>query len=501
MITPDRKVRKLMEEFQKTGKLCKAALRADMAPKTARKYLKAGRMPSQMKVEHTWRTRPDPFAEYWSEAEEMITDAPELEAKTLFEWLCECHPEAYQEGQLRTFQRRVREWRALSGPAREVYFPQEHYPGKKMETDFTWMNSLGITIRGEPFAHKFCHSVLTYSNWEWGAVCHSESLLALKKGLQGTLSRLGRIPEEHWTDHSTAATHAIEGDKDGDEDEKKHFNRKYLEMVDHFGIKPKTIQVRAPNENGDVESSNGAFKRRVEQHLLLRGSRDFDSVKDYVAFIEGVMEKANRLRRKRLSEELAVMRVLDARLLPEYTTKEVRVTSWSTVQVARNTYSVPSRLRGEKVKARVYEDHIELYYHGVHQLSMPRLLGERKHSINYRHIIDSLLRKPGAFRNYKYRQDLFPAEEFRWTYDQLCEVCVERVADLEYLRILKQAAQTMECLVRQVLGQLRAGGIVPRWDMVEKLAPVPRPELPELTPLKVDLSEYDYLLQRKEVAV
>ena len=272
-------------------------------------------------------------------------------------------------------------------------------------------------------------------------------------------------------------------------------------MVDHFGIKPKTIQVRAPNENGDVESSNGAFKRRVEQHLLLRGSRDFDSVEDYVAFIEGVMEKANRLRRKRLSEELAVMRVLDVRLLPEYTTEEVRVTSWSTVQVARNTYSVPSRLRGEKVKVRVYEDHIELYYHGVHQLSMPRLLGERKHSINYRHIIDSLLRKPGAFRNYKYRQDLFPAEEFRWTYDQLCEVCAERVADIEYLRILKQAAQTMECLVRKVLGQLRAGGIVPRWDMVEKLAPVPRPELPELAPLKVNLSEYDYLLERKEVAV
>ena len=128
-------------------------------------------------------------------------------------------------------------------------------------------------------------------------------------------------------------------------------------------------------------------------------------------------------------------------------------------------------------------------------------VGKAKHSINYRHVIESLLRKPGAFRNYKYRQDLFPTEEFRWAYDELCEACTERIADIEYLRILKLAAKTMECQVQKILGELKSSGIVPRWDMVEKLSPSPRLELPELTPLKVDLSEYDYLLERKEVAV
>jgi transposase len=497
MVTPDRKVRKLMEEYQKTGKVTIAALRADMDPKTARKYLQAGKLPSQMREERSWRTRPDPFAEHWAEAAGMLAGAPELEAKALFEWLCERHPDVYQEGQVRTFQRRVREWRALEGPPQEVYFPQEHEPGVRMETDFTWMNSLGITIRGEAFPHLLCHNVLAYSNWEWATVCRSESMLALKKGLQATLVRLGHVPRENWTDHSTAATHTIGSEAEG----QWEFNAQYLHLMEHFGMEPRTIQVRKPHENGDVESANGALKRRIEQHLLLRGHRDFADIEEYETFLHRVLEKANQLRSKRLSEELAVMRVLNVRLLPEYAKEQPRVTSWSTVQVDRNTYSVPSRLKSQKVVARVYEDHIEVYYHGVYQLSMPRLIGECKHAINYRHVIDSLLRKPGAFRHYKYRSDMFPSEAFRWAYDTLCEQCSARSADLEYLRILSHAAKTMESTVEKALVELRQRGIVPRWNVVLEFAPGPRPDLPALRPLEVNLAEYDHLLSGKEVVV
>lgn len=497
MMTPDRKVRKLMEAYQETGKLSVAALRADLDRKTARKYLEAGALPSEMRREHRWRTRPDPFTADWREAEEMLRGAPELEAKALFEWLCERHEEAYDEGQLRTFQRRVRRWRALSGPPKEVYFPQEHKPGVKMETDFTRMNELKVTIRGEAFPHLLCHSVLTYSNWEWGVVCRSESFLALRKGVQAALMRVGRIPREHWTDHTTAATHVIGGRRGG----VWEYNRPYLDMMEHYGIEPHTIQVSRPHENGDVESGNGALKRRVEQHLLLRGSRDFGSVEEYEAFIEGVMAKANRLRRARYAEEAEAMRLLDVRLLPEYREEEARVTSWSTVQVDRNTYSVPSRLRGEKVRARIYEERIEIHFGGERQLTVRRLAGERGHAVNYRHVIDSLVRKPGAFRQYKFREDMFPTEEFRWAYDALCACCTERMAEMEYLRILQQAAHTMESRVRDALALLRAGGAVPRWDAVRELAPAPRPQVPELPRLEVDLGEYDCLLAGREVAV
>jgi len=492
MVTPDRKVRKLMEEYQRTGNVTTASLRADLDPKTARKYLRAGKLPTEMRVEHTWRTRPDPFEEHWEEARGMLEAAPELEAKILFEWLCGRHPDSWQEGQLRTFQRRVREWRALSGPPQEVYFPQEHTPGVRMETDFTWMNELAITIGGQPFPHLLCHSVLCYSNWQWASVCHSESMLALKNGVQAALLRLGKVPWEHWTDHSTAATHAIGGDRE--------FNRKYKDWMDHFGVTPKTIQVQKPHENGDVESANGVLKRRIEQHLLLRGHRDFESIEEYEQFIAGIMEKANKLRTKRLGEELRAMRVLDVKLLPEYRPEEPRVTSWSTVQVDRNTYSVPSRLKRRKVEARVYEDRVEIYYLGVHQLTAPRLPGECKHAINYRHIIDSLVRKPGAFRNYKYRSDMFPTESFRWAYDTLNDHCSARTADMEYLRILSHAAKTMETTVAGVLCGLRSRGEVPRWDLVEQLCEPERPEVPTMPVFEVKLSEYDRLLLGKVVA-
>jgi hypothetical protein len=484
-----------MEEYQKTGEKGKAALRADMDPKTARKYLRAGKMPSGMRIEHTWRTRKDPFVEHWGEIRKMLEQAPELTGKTLFEWLCERYPGVYREGQIRTLQRRLRRWLALEGPDQEVFFPQEHKPGVRMETDFTSMVDLGITICGEPFPHLLCHNTLAYSNWEWATPCQSESMLALKQGFQAALIRLGRIPGQHWTDHSTAATHSIGGEGEG----QRGFNQAYLNMMDHFKIEPRTIQVEEPHENGDVESAHGVLKRRINQQLLLRGHRDFGSIEEYVRFLEVVLEKANDRRRERVCEELAAMRLLDVRLLPEYYEVESRVTAWSTIQVVRNTYSVPSRLSGHKVTARVYEDRVEVYLHDIRQLSMPRLLGERNYSINYRHVIGSLVRKPGAFRHYKYHTDMFPTDIFRWAYDALCEACSEKLADREYLRILNHAALTMETAVETALGDLKARGQVPRWEQVLERVPAPRLELPVMKPLKVNLAEYDHLIDRKAV--
>ena len=328
-----------------------------------------------------------------------------------------------------------------------------------------------------------------------GVVCRSESYLALKKGVQAALFRLGRVPLEHWTDHSTGATHRIGGNKG----ERRTFNRLYRDLMGHFGTVPKTIEVRKPNQNGDIESAHGRVKGRVEQQLLLRGSRDFGSVEGYVGFLQGIMERANRLRRQRLEEELKVMRLLDVRALPEYSEEEVRVTRWGTVRVERNTYSVSSRLRDQWVRVRIFEDRVEISYHGVHQLTTERLVGEGKHAVDYRHVIEGLVRKPGAFRRYRYREGLFPTEVFRWAYEALCETYSERVADEEYLRILHHAARTMESTVERALKELRARGMAPRWSLVLELSAPARPELPELSSLVVNLSEYDELLGREQV--
>ena len=187
MRVTDRQVRKLLMEYQKSGEVGMAALKAGMHRETAGKYIAGGLLPSQRRVDRDWLTRPNPFEGHWAEVAAMLTDAPELEGKALFEWVCERYPGAYHEGQVRTFQRHVRRWRALCGPEKEVYFQQTHVPGIRMETDFTCMNTMAITIGGEPFAHLLCHDVLTYSNWEWATICHSESLLALRNGLQAAL--------------------------------------------------------------------------------------------------------------------------------------------------------------------------------------------------------------------------------------------------------------------------------------------------------------------------
>jgi hypothetical protein len=421
----------------------------------------------------------------------MLLEAPELEAKALFDWLNEQHGGLYDEGQLRTFQRHVRRWRALYGPEKEVYFPQEHRPGVRMQTDFTCLNSLGISIRGEPFEQWLCHSVLTYSNWQWGMLCHSESLLALRKGLQAVLVQLGHVPLEHWTDNTTAATHELNGDEQGH----RGFNSGYLKLVEHFGIAPHTINRAEPHENGDVESANGALKRRLNQHLLLRGSRDFDAAEVVRRFIEEVFHKANRARQKRLAEELAVMRPLRVALLPEYVEEQVPVSRWSTVQTDRRIYSVSSRLIGETVRIRRYEERVEVYLAGRLQANMPRLTGEKTHAINYRDIIEWLLRKPGAFAQYRFRADLFPSLAFRRAYDRLCHDCSARSADLDYLRILRQAARTMECEVERVLLELERRNLTPRWPALQEFWPAAQPSaVPDLQPLTVDLDAYNGLL-------
>lgn len=476
-----------MDEMQRHGEVGTAGLRAGLSPNTARKYLRAGRLPSELMVPRAWRTRADPFEADWAELRASLVDTPALEATTLFEDLVRRKPEGYTPGQLRTLQRRVKQWRAQEGPPKRIFFPQVHRPGEAMQTDFTWGSALGITIGGEPFPHLLCHPVLPYSNWEWATLCQSESMAALRRGVQAALGRLGRAPTYHQTDNSTAATHDLRTGKRG-------FNAEYEAFVRHYGMVPRTIEVGEKEQNGDVEALNGVLKRRLAQQLLLRGSRDFAAVAAYEGWVQGCIEAANRLRATRVAEELAVMRPLPASRLPEFVEHDVRVTAWSTIRIKHNAYSVPSRLAREVVRVRIFDERLEVFFGGAPQLTVARLSGRNGHRINYRHIIWSLVRSPGAFERYRYRDDLFPSLVFRRAYDALCGAQEVRKAEVEYVRILHLAASTMECEVHQALERLLAAGTVPTAEQVRALVSPERPEIPALAAGAVDLAEYDGLL-------
>jgi hypothetical protein len=495
VIATDAQVRKLMEELNKHGKLGLAAMRAGVDRKTAAKYRDEGKLPSELKTERHWRTREDPFDEVWPLIEAKLVDAPEFEAKTLFEWLLSEAPAGtYEPGQLRTLQRRVRDWRATAGPDKEVFFAQHHKPGEAMQTDFTWGTELEITIAGVAFPHMLCHPVLPYSNWEWATVCQSESMAAIRRGVQAALFQLGRVPEWLQTDNSTAATHDLS-------DGKRGFNDDYRAFVEHFDMKPRTIEVGKSNQNGDVEALNGALKRRLVQHLLLRGSRDFESVEAYETWVQTVARGANALRLTRIAEELAVMRPLVVERLKEHTEEDVLVTGWSTIRVKHNAYSVPSRLIGEWVRVHLYDDKLDVRYGGKSQLMVERLHGRNGRTINYRHIIWSLVQKPWAFAQYHYREELFPSLVFRKAYDALLATCSSsRAADIEYLRVLHLAASTMESAVEAVLEQLLSSGTLTSAAQVKSSVAPTRAEVPTLEAQTVDLREYDALLGGEERA-
>lgn len=485
-----------MEEMAKHAAVGLAAMKADMDRKTARKYVTAGKLPSEMKAPRDWRTRPDRFEEHWPEVEQRLREAPALEAKTLFELLVEEYPGRYVAGQLRTLQRRVRRWRAEQGPEKNIVLAQHHRPGEAAQTDFTWATELGVTLAGEAFLHMLCVVVLPYSNWTWATTCLSESMAALRRGVQRALFQLGRVPRYHQTDNSTAATHRIAGGKGAVlEGRKRLFNEDYLAMMRHFGMTPRTTAIGAKEQNGDVEASNGALKRRLEQALLVRGSRDFENVEAWQVFIDAVLRKANVARGHRVAEDLAAMRELDVAKLPEHVEELVRVSAWSTIRVQRCAYSVPSRLIGEWVKAWIFEDRLEVHFADKTELSCERLRGRNLRRVDYRHMIWSLVRKPGAFVRYVYREEMFPSLVFRRAYDAMQTPHRGTQGDLEYLRVLHLAASTLEADVEAALELLLAAGTAVTSDAVKALVVLARrSEVPAMAALAVDLRDYDALL-------
>ena len=377
----------------------------------------------------------------------QLETSPGLEAKTLFVWLQRKDPGRFEDGQLRTLQRRLRQWRATAGPAKEVFFAQIHQPGRLAASDFTHMGSLGVTLGGQPFDHMVYHFVLTYSNWETVSICFSQSFESLSEGLQQALWELGGVPERHRSDRMSAAVNNLT--------ERKKFTRRYQELTAHYGLTMETINPREAHENGDAEQSHHRFKPAVDQALRLRGSRDFPARPAYERFLREILEQRNSGRQKHLAEERAVLRPLPAGRLESDKRARVRVHPGSLIHVERNIYSVDSRLIGERVDVRLYADHLEIWYAGRVVERHGRLRGKRKHFINYRHVIDWLVRKPGAFENYPYREDLFPTSRFRMAYDALRETTPDR-ASRAYLQILELAARENEALVDDALRILLA---------------------------------------------
>ncbi len=468
-----------------------AAAAAGMSVRSARKW-EHGSYPSQRRRPRTWRTREDPFGKVFESEVEPLLAADHkgvLEATTILAELSRRHPEQFDLSRLRTLQRRVRQWRALNGPDKEVFFPQEHPPGREAAYDFTNCDELEVTVAGARFEHLLFELALSFSGWRWPMVAMSESFEALALGVQEALWQLGGVVEVLRSDNLSAATHelALSGGR--------ALTRRYRDLLEHYDLKSTRIFPRKAHENGVVEQAHRRTKSILAQMLVLRGSRDFPSVEDYQRWVRAVIEREhNSLLGEKLAEERRHLRQLPPMALPAYTALTVTVRRWSTIRVGKHNYSVPARLIGERVRVLLHHDRLEVYYAERLVERLPRIRGQRPARIDYHHVIWSLVKKPGAFARYRWREELFPTLVFRRAYDALRSFHGER-ADAEYVRILYIAASSGEAAVERALLKLLESAERFDADAVRHAVRPERPSVPVVAIGAPDLRVYDALLE------
>ena len=392
-----------------------SAAKVGISVRSARRLDSAPALPSQRET-RAWLTRPDPFGTVWQdEIVPMLEAAPGLTATTLLEEIQRRHPEQYDSSLLRTLQRRVRMWNAQYGREREVFFAQEHPPGRQGLSDFTHAAVLRVTIAGAVLMHMLYQFVLAFSGWRYvEVVLGGESFVALSSGLQNAVWMMGGVPEEHRTDSLSAAFVNTA--------EHEVLTRRYESLCVDYGMRPSRNNLGVSHENGSIEARQGTLKRAMEQALLLRGHRDFPDLDAYRHFVAEVYSRMNARVARKFNEERSLLRPLPRRRSNDYEEVDARVTKYSTMTVKKVLYTTPSRLIGQRMKVRVYSDKLEGWLGNVCVLELRR--GQidargRGKMIDYRHLLPALKRKPGALARSALRDDLFPRTEYRQMWIQL----------------------------------------------------------------------------------
>jgi hypothetical protein len=410
---------RLYMKFRHTDIPPVAAAKASFSTSTAYRLERDPRLPSQ-KMAPRGRRRPDPLANVFDpEVVPLLRAAPRVRAVAIFEEMLRRHPEL-GAGIRRTLERRIRSWRAFHGEEQEIIFRQVHGPGRTGLSDFTDMGDVGITIAGVPLDHRLYHFRLAYSGFEHAhVVLGGESFVALAEGMQNALWALGGAPWEHRTDSLSAAFRNL--DKEAQDD----LTRRYEELCVHYRMTATRNNVGVAHENGSIEGPHGHLKRAIGDALLMRASSDFDDLTAYRRFIDEIVGRRNARNGKRIDIERAALQELPDRRTCDYEEVTVHVTSSGGFTLRKVFYTMPSRLIGHRLRVRLYDDRLDAFIGGTHLATLrrgrPHPSGKHGHVVNYRHVIASLRRKPMALLNLVYRDQLFPRQAYRRTFDVLLE--------------------------------------------------------------------------------
>jgi hypothetical protein len=471
-----------------------AAAKASISAATAYRFEHDRRLPSDHK-QTRGRRRPDPLADFFDvEIVPMLKAAPGLRAVAIFEEMQRRHPDL-SAGVRRTLERRIRSWRALHGTEQEVIFRQIHEPGRMGLSDFTDMTELGVTIAGEPLEHRLYHFRLVYSGFEHAhVILGGESYVAIAEGLQNALWALGGSPHEHRSDSLSAAFRNLATDA------REDLTRRYDALCLHYGMQPTRNNRGVAHENGSIESSHGHFKRAVKDGLLMRGANDFDDLRAYRRFIDEIASRKNARSAKRIEAERASLQRLPAQRTCDYEETIVTVTSSGGFMLKKVFYTVPSRLIGHRLRVRLYDDRLDLFIGGTLLMTLTRgrrgtVTGKHAHVVDYRHVIHGLRRKPMALLRLAYRDQLFPRDAYRQTFEKLLERIPEKSACRLMVNLLALAHER-GCeadLAMLLAADLAADQLPDLAALRERFAPDPT-VLPEVVVCLTPLIAYEALV-------
>jgi len=472
-----------------------AAAKVGISVRSARRIERAGGVPSKQEPRQ-WRTRPDPLSRWWaSDIVPLLEATPALNAVTILEELQRRYPAEISAALLRTLQRRLRQWRALHGSEREIYFAQEHPPGRLGLSDFTDGAELGIVVEGRPLAHRLYQFALAYSGWRHvEVVLGGESFEALASGLQNALWQLGGVPHEHRTDSLSAAFRNLNAEA------AKDLTQRYEMLCAHYAMRASRNNPGASHENGAIEARQGTLKERLEQALLLRGTRSFATLAAYRQFVAEAVLRLNGRIAKAFAVERATLRALPPRRTAEYEEVPARVSKFGTFNVRGVIYSAPSRLTGHRLSVRLYLERVEAFVGGIKVLTLPRARSGERRVIDYRHLVPALKRKPGAFARWRLREAMFPRSEYRRTWEQLCAKLPERQACRVMVGLLDLAIRgACEAALAQRLAQLLDDGMLPELAVLEAQFTPRMPIAPEVCVELPALTSFNALLSSEEV--
>jgi transposase InsO family protein len=471
-----------------------AAAKVAISERSARRVEQSDCLPSQRPERH-WRTRQDPLVDVWdAEVVPLLRADPLLNGVTLFEELQRRHPGSFSPGVLRTLQRRIRQWRVLYGPEREIYFAQEHPPGHMALSDFTVADELQVVVGTQAFPHLIYQFVLAHSGWRHAQIIlGGESFASLASALQTALWRLGGVPAEHRTDSLSAAFKNLAREAVDD------ITRRYEDLCTHYSMAASRCNPGQSHENGSVESRHGSLKMALDQALRLRGSRQFDDLQAYDDFIQDIVKRMNQRVSKAARAEIAVLKPLPLRKTSEYEELPARVSKYAVFTVKKALYSAPSQLVGHRIMVRQYPAHIEVWQGGQCIIQRPRAVlrpgRTRPSHINYRDLVGALKIKPGAFARWTLRDEAFPREVYRLTWERLSQRCPERQACKTIVGLLALAAEGHEAQVAAMLQQHIDRDELPDvQDLTERLKPRAT-EVPDVNIELPGLAEYDLLLE------